>query len=96
MTTSSVAAGPKGGRRRVLRHPRGGRPHRRRGLPGRHREEGPGLGATVRVVLGTGAPDVVEVPNRLGSQPLPTPSIKATPSPTESIPVRKATGDICS
>jgi LCP family protein required for cell wall assembly len=64
-------------------------------LPGAKVAKVAGLGSTVRVTLGSGAPDVVEVPNRLGSDPLPTPSITATPVPTESIPTRKATSDIC-
>ena len=33
------------------------------------------LGGQVRVILGAGAPDVVELPNRLGSQPLPSPTV---------------------
>ncbi|WP_392544816.1 LCP family protein [Oryzobacter telluris] len=55
-----------------------------------------GLGSTVRVTLGKDAPDVVELPNRLGTEPLPTPSIAATPTPSESIQTRTATTDICS
>ena len=55
-----------------------------------------GLGSRVRVTLGPGAPTVVEVENRLGSTPLPSPSVSAAPSRTASIPVRRATTDICS
>lgn len=58
-----------------------------------------GLGTTVRVTLGGGAPDVVEVPNRLGSTPLPSASIHAptpTPSPTATLETRKASESICS
>ena len=51
---------------------------------------------TVRVTLGPDAPEVVEVPNRLGTDPLPSPSITASPTPTESIQTRKADTDICS
>ncbi|MFL6166232.1 MAG: LCP family protein [Ornithinibacter sp.] len=54
------------------------------------------LGTTVRVTLGRGAPAVVEVPNRLGTSPLPAPTISSDPNPTESIQVRKADTDICS
>ena len=56
------------------------------------------LGGTIEVSLGAGAPNVVEVPNRLGTEPLPTPSITAppAPSPTESIKARTADQDICS
>ncbi len=58
-----------------------------------------GLGTTVRVTLGAGAPEVVEVPNRLGSTPLPSASIHAptpTPSPTATLETRKASQSICS
>jgi len=55
-----------------------------------------GLGATVRVTLGRGAPDVVEVPNRLGRTPLPAPSISSQPQPAETIQTRRANTDICS
>jgi LCP family protein required for cell wall assembly len=65
-------------------------------FPGAIVEKATGLGSTVRVTLGVGAPDVVEVPNRLGTKPLPTPSISPRPSPTESIETRKANTDICS
>lgn len=54
------------------------------------------LGSTVRVTLGAGAPTVVEVPNRLGDEPLPTPTVTATPSASGSIQARKASDDICS
>ena len=53
------------------------------------------LGGQVRVVLGAGAAAVVEVPNRLGSAPLPTPTVSATPSPSQ-LETRKADQDICS
>ncbi|HET9022048.1 MAG TPA: LCP family protein [Ornithinibacter sp.] len=55
-----------------------------------------GLGPRVRVTLGPGAPKVVEVPNRLGTTPLPTQSITASPAPVEAIETRKASTDICS
>jgi LCP family protein required for cell wall assembly len=56
------------------------------------------LGSTIEVSLGMGAANVVEVPNRLGSTPLPTATITATPAPTptESITARAANQDICS
>jgi LCP family protein required for cell wall assembly len=60
-------------------------------------EEATGLGGVVRVTLGAGAPPVREVPNRLGSSPLPTPTISApTPSATASIETRTADQSICS
>ena len=65
-------------------------------FPGAVVEKASGLGSTVRVTLGRGAPEVVEVPNRLGSAPLPSPSISSQPEPTEAITTRTATADICS
>lgn len=53
------------------------------------------LGDTVRVTLGVGAPDVVEVPNRLGDEPLPKPTLSSTPS-SSMLEARKASDDICS
>ena len=58
-------------------------------------KETSGLGATVRVTLGSGAPQVVEVENRLGTRAAARADGVGTP-PTESIPTRKATTDICS
>jgi LCP family protein required for cell wall assembly len=58
-----------------------------------------GLGTTVRVTLGAGAPEVVEIPNRLGTTPVPSPTVhapKPTPSPTATIETRKASESICS
>ena len=55
-----------------------------------------GLGTRVRVILGAGAPNVTEVPNRLGKDPLPTPTITSTPLVAGSIEARKADADICS
>lgn len=54
------------------------------------------LGQQVRVTLGAGSPDVVEVPNRLGSEPLPKPTLSSTPSSSVTIEPRKASDDICS
>lgn len=54
------------------------------------------LGQQIRVTLGTGAPDVVEVPNRLGDEPIPTPTLSSTPTSSGTIETRKADADICS
>lgn len=54
------------------------------------------LGQQIRVTLGAGAPDVVAVPNRLGTDPIPTPTLSSTPSSSSSIETRKADADICS
>ncbi len=57
-------------------------------------------GSVIRVVMGTGSPNVVEVPNRLGKTPLPkhtlTATAPATPSPTVTIAARSADSNICS
>lgn len=66
-------------------------------FPGATVKEVEGMGSRVRVILGAGAPNVVEVPNRLGTEALPTPTI--TPSPAASsgtIQTRKADADLCS
>ena len=56
------------------------------------------LGSTIEVSLGMGAKNVVEVPNRVGTQPIPSPTVTATPAPTstETIKARTADQDICS
>lgn len=64
-------------------------------FPGAKVEESSALGSVISVTLGVGAPDVVEVSNRLGTEPLPTPSISA-PAPTPTITARTADQDICS
>jgi hypothetical protein len=64
-------------------------------FPGATVQKTDGLGTRVRVTLGTDAPTVVEVPNRLGTQPVPSPSITPGPSSTEPISTRKADTDIC-
>lgn len=52
-------------------------------FPGATLEVDPELaGGTVRVELGPGAPAVVEVPNRLGSEPLPDQPLVPQPGPT--------------
>jgi LCP family protein required for cell wall assembly len=65
-------------------------------FPGAVVEKTSGLGSIVRVTLGRGAPAVVEVPNRLGSDPLPSPSISSEPDTGETIQTRTADADICS
>jgi LCP family protein required for cell wall assembly len=65
-------------------------------FPGARLKTVDGLGSRVRVILGAGAPSVAEVPNRLGSAPIPTPTITSTPSVAGSIEPRKADADICS
>ncbi len=53
-------------------------------------------GNIIRVTLGTGSPYVVQVPNRVGSTPLPTrPVPGATPSSTVTIKARTADSNIC-
>lgn len=56
------------------------------------------LGSTIEVSLGQGSPNVVEVPNRIGSTPLPSPSVTATAPPTSSVTIKARTADqdICS
>lgn len=54
------------------------------------------LGQQIRVTLGSGAPDVIGVPNRLGTAPIPTPAVSSNPSSTATLETRKADADICS
>jgi LCP family protein required for cell wall assembly len=59
------------------------------------------VGDVIRVSLGTGSPNVVVVPNRLGTTPLATHTLRATaapttPPPTVTIQARTANTDICS
>ena len=57
-------------------------------------------GDVIKVSLGAGSPNVVEVPNRLGSTPLPKHTLSATsgatPPPVVTIKARTADTDICS
>jgi hypothetical protein len=55
------------------------------------------FGSVIEVHLGMGAANVVEVPNRLGTQPIPKPSITAPPAPkaAASFKPRTAAQDIC-
>ncbi|MGG5259228.1 LCP family protein [Phycicoccus avicenniae] len=64
-------------------------------FPGARVTEDSALGDSVQVVVGSGAPNVVEIPNRLGNDPIPTPSVTA-PAPSGSIEARTADQDICS
>jgi LCP family protein required for cell wall assembly len=64
-------------------------------FPGASVQSASGLGSTIRVTLGPGSPAVVEVPNRLGSDPLPPQPVSA-PTPSASITSRTANQDICS
>ncbi len=65
-------------------------------FPGATVQETTGLGSSVRVTLGPGAANVVELPNRLGTGALPTPTVTApSPSPQPTISVRPANEDIC-
>jgi len=59
-------------------------------FPGANVVEDPSLQGTVVVTLGAGAPDVAEVPNRLGSEPLPDRT-----EPSAEIDARAASQDIC-
>ena len=58
------------------------------------------VGSVIRVSLGPGSPNVVAVPNRLGTTPIPkhtlTAIATATPSPSVTIKTRTANTDICS
>jgi hypothetical protein len=54
-------------------------------------------GNVIQITLGTGSPYVVQVPNRVGTTPLPTHSAtaSATPSATVTIKARTADSNIC-
>lgn len=79
-------------------------------FPGATLAEKAGVGTVVEVVAGSYSPDVVEIPNRIGTEPLPTQSVHATPdassssgSPSSGAPLnraevnpRTAAQDICS
>lgn len=64
-------------------------------FPGAEVKEAKGLGSVVRVTLGPGSRPVVEVPNRLGSAPLPSPSSASSAGTDEQIETRRADADIC-
>ena len=68
-------------------------------FPGAVLVEDDTVGDVIRVSLGTGSPNVVAVPNRLGTTPLPTHTLSATAAPTPSstvtIKARTADTNIC-
>ena len=68
-------------------------------FPGAVLVEDSAAGDVIRVSLGTGSPNVVAVPNRLGTTPLPTHKLSATAAPTPSstvtIQARTADTNIC-
>lgn len=66
--------------------------------PGAQLREDDSLSTTIELSMGVGSPKAVEIPNRLGTQPLPKPTVSATPStgPSETIKARTADQDICS
>ena len=66
--------------------------------PGATLKADPTLGSTIELSMGLNAPKAVEIPNREGTQPLPTPSVTATstPSTAATIAARTANQDICS
>jgi len=64
--------------------------------PGAEIREDALLGSTIELSMGTGATPAVEIPNRLGTKPLPKSSVTATPgTSTETIKARTAAQDIC-
>jgi LCP family protein required for cell wall assembly len=67
-------------------------------FPGAQTREDPLLGSTLEISMGVDSPNAVAVSNRLGTQPLPKPSITATagPSATATVKARTASQDICS
>jgi LCP family protein required for cell wall assembly len=69
-------------------------------FPGAVLDQDESAGDVIRVSLGKGSPNVVEVPNRLGTTPLPTHTVTATAGPTPSsevtIKARTADSNICS
>jgi len=68
-------------------------------FPGAVLVEDDTVGDVIRVSLGTGSPNVVAVPNRIGTTPLPTHTLSATVAPTPSstvtIKARTADTNIC-
>ncbi|GAA1255918.1 LCP family protein [Oryzihumus leptocrescens] len=66
-------------------------------FPGAELRQDDLLGETIEVSVGTGSPQVVAVPNRIGTTPLPSRSAAATaPSATPTFKARAADADICS
>ena len=66
-------------------------------FPGAKLKQDDLLGETIEVSIGTGSPNVVEVPNRIGTTPLPTHTLTANvPTQTPTFKARAANADICS
>jgi LCP family protein required for cell wall assembly len=65
--------------------------------PGAQIREDALLGSTIELSMGVDSPRAVEIPNRLGTTPLPKPSVTATQgsSSTATIKARTAAQDIC-
>ena len=64
--------------------------------PGAQIREDALLGSTIELSMGTGSPKAVEIPNRLGTKPLPKETVTATPpTSTETVKARTAAQDIC-
>lgn len=62
--------------------------------PGATLVEDDTLGEVIQLVLGAGAPTAAEVPNRIGTDPIPSP-IHSAPPGDEEIQSRNAAEDIC-
>ena len=66
-------------------------------FPGAKLREDDLLGETIEVSVGAGSPNVVAVPNRIGTTPLPTHTLTANvPTQTPTFKARAASADICS
>ncbi|MEP7191929.1 MAG: LCP family protein [Actinomycetota bacterium] len=65
-------------------------------FPGATLVEDESAGNSIQVTLGTGSPYVVQVPNHVGTTPLPTHTSTAKPSPSVTIAARTADSNICS
>ncbi|WP_245735811.1 LCP family protein [Pedococcus cremeus] len=67
-------------------------------FPGAKIRQDDQLGSTIEVSVGQGSKDVVEVPNRIGNKPIPSPTVTAPPVPTSTVTIkaRTANQDICS
>ena len=66
-------------------------------FPGAKLKQDDLLGETIEVSVGTGSPNVVAVPNRIGTTPLPTHTLTANvPTQTPTFKARAASSDICS
>ena len=65
--------------------------------PGAEIREDALLGSTIELSMGTNSPKAVEIPNRLGTTPLPKQTVTATSAPgsTATVKARTAAQDIC-